>query len=246
MKIRFITCSDPRENTSVESILNFTEKYPIAEIGLQAYPAVMSSNKQFNTWFNQLLENAQNMPTPPNIALHVNRPWSDYISAGFIPSELGWQLSMKNVHTGRPVIQRIQLNIGDYPNKIDIKRLTTLIKQHSCQEFILPWNERMANKIETLKLISANFSLLFDESAETETWRKPIYKDISCGYSGGLGPDNIAKNLDKISTVLPEDSKIWVDAKGKLCDTETTFSFSLESAEKYVKNATAWYNQHTK
>ena len=252
MKLKYITCSDPREDISVESLLNFTKTYPIAEIGIQVYSGVVSSNWAFNAWLNQLLTKAQNMPKAPNIALHVNQPWGDLMGTGVVPQELAYPLRIKNIYTGQPVIKRVQLNIGNYSikPKFDVKRLSALIKQHPDQEFILPWNKFNAEKIEIMKLIGTKFSLISDASHNTgkepDSWPKPLYKDIVNGYTGGLGPDNVAKNLDRINTVLPEDYTTWIDAKGKLCDNDKTFSFSLELAEEYVKNAIAWYNQHTK
>ena len=151
MKLRYITCSDPREDIPVESLLNFTEKYPIAEIGVQAHPGPMSFDRARNKWFGEIIKKAQNMPTPPNIALHINYHWCDHMCEGFIPNELDWWLRVPNAYTGQPVVKRIQLNIGDYTNKFDVKKLNELMNQHKKQEFIFPWNNRVANKIETLK-----------------------------------------------------------------------------------------------
>ena len=250
MKLRYITCSDPREDIPVESMLNFTEKYPIAEIGVQAHPGPMSFNEHRHRWFNQIVNNAQNMPTPPNIALHINYTWCDYMCEGLVPYELDWWLRITNSYTNKPVIKRIQLNIGDYSDKFDIKKLTALMEKHKNQEFIFPWNKGVAKKIEMLKQTGAKFSLLFDGSygagIEPNAWYAPVYKDVPNGYAGGLGPDNVAKNLDKINEILPKNYETWIDAEGKLRDKQTTGSFTLELAEKYLQNALAWHNQHTK
>lgn len=250
MKLRYITCSDPREDIPVESLLNFTAKYPIAEIGVQAHRGPMSFEKGRNKWFGEIMKKAQNMPTPPNIALHINYTWCDYMCEGLVPNELDWWLRVPNTFSGQPVIKRIQLNIGDLTNSFDANKLSVLINRHPKQEFIFPWNERTARKIEKLKETGAKFSLLFDGSygagIEPNTWYAPVYKNIPNGYAGGLGPDNVAKNLDKINAILPQGYETWIDAEGKLRDRHTTGSFTLELAEKYLQNALAWYNQHTK
>ena len=250
MKLRYITCSDPREDIPVESMLNFITKYPISEIGVQAHPGPMSFNQSRNKWFDQIVKAAQNMPSPPNIALHINYHWCDYMCEGIVPNELNWWLRVPNAYTGQPVIKRVQLNIGDYSNKFDVEKLSMLINKHDNQEFIFPWNESKAKKIEALKQTGTKFSLLFDGSygagIEPDSWREPVYKDIPNGYAGGLGPGNVIKNLDKISTIVPKDYTTWIDAEGKLRDPKTTESFTLELAEKYIENAIAWYNQHTK
>ena len=250
MKLRYITCSDPRENISTESLLNFATKYPIAEFGIQAHPGPMSQGYGRNVWFNQIIKQAENISNPPNIALHVNYHWCDYMCSGFVPYELDWWLRVTNSYTNQPVIKRIQLNIGDYTTEFDAKKLADLIKKHPNQEFIFPWNTRVADKIDLLKNTGAKFSLLFDTSygagISPTNWTKPVYKDVPNGYAGGLGPDNVATNLDKISQILPQDYATWIDAEGKLRDPKTTRSFTLEKAEKYLQNALAWYNRHTK
>lgn len=250
MKLRYITCSDPREDISAESLLNFTAKYPISEIGIQAHPGPMSFGRGRNKWFGEIMKKAQNMPTPPNIALHINYLWCDFMCEGLVPHELDWWLRVPNAYTGQPVIKRIQLNIGDLTNSFDANKLSVLINRHPKQEFIFPWNERTAQKIEKIKKTGAKFSLLFDASygagIEPNKWYAPVYKNIPNGYAGGLGPDNVAKNLDKINALLPQNYETWIDAEGKLRDRCTTESFTLELAEKYLQNALAWYNQHTK
>ena len=250
MKLRYITCSDPREDIPVESILNFSEKYPMSEIGVQAHVGPMSEKKPRNIWFSELVKAAKDLRCAPNIALHVNYLWCDYMCLGKIPSELSGWVSARNKNTREPVIKRIQLNIGDWTFSFNARNLAKMIKRHSAQEFILPWNPKTANQIQELKQTGAKFSLLFDGSygagKEPEKWQGPVYKDIPNGYAGGLGPDNVAGNLDKINQILPENYETWIDAEGKLRDYKTTGSFTLELAEKYMQNAIAWYNQHSK
>lgn len=250
MKLRYITCSDPREDIPIESILNFSEKYPISEIGVQAHVGPMSEKESRNVWFNKLIEYAKNLENAPNIALHVNYLWCDYMCLGSVPNELSGWISARNTHTGKPVVKRIQLNIGDRTFSFNSSKLAKLIKQYSDQEFILPWNPNTAQQIQELKKTHTNFSLLFDGSygtgIEPDEWQKPVYKCVPNGYAGGLGPDNVAQHLNKISKILPKNYATWIDAEGKLRDYKTTGAFTLELAEKYMQNAIAWYNQHTK
>ncbi len=250
MNLRYITCSDPREDIPAESLLNFTNQYPIAEIGVQAHLDSMISWRPRNIWFNQIVALSKNMPTPPNIALHINYQWCDCMCEGLVPHEVKRWLSESNVYTKQPVIKRVQLNVGDYTHCFSPKGLAKLIAAYPNQEFIFPWNEKVAPQIGQLKKTGARFSLLFDgsygEGIEPESWRAPVYNDIPHGYAGGLGPNNVAENLDKINAVLPPDYTTWIDAEGKLRDRRTTGSFTLELAEKYMQNAMNWYNQHTK
>ncbi len=245
-----MTVSDPREDISVESLLNIAEKYPLVEFGIQAHPYAMSRGQARNIWFDKIVKTFQNMPKQPNLALHINYDWCNYICTGIIPHELDWWLRVPNAYTDLPVIHRIQLNIGDFAYDFDAKKLAYLIAAHPNQEFILPFNNGTKYKAEKLKQTGAKFSLLFDDSygagITPNKWNAPVYEDIPHGYAGGLGPDNIAQNLDKINSVLPENYETWIDAEEKLRDRKTTRVFTINLAEKYLQNALGWYNQHTK
>ena len=59
------------------------------------------------------------------------------------------------------------------------------------------------------------------------------------GYAGGLGPDNIVDNLDKIN-VVANINTIWVDAEGKL---KTDKKFDVALAKRYVLNVKDWVNK---
>ena len=54
MKLRYITCSDPREHNSIKSVIELA-KLPRAEIAVQCHPSKMSVGMPRNVWFNQLI-----------------------------------------------------------------------------------------------------------------------------------------------------------------------------------------------
>ena len=191
MKLKYITCSDPQENISVPSILNFAERYPMVELGIQAQPGPMSYDGRRNAWFKQIVYVCSQMSIQPNIALHINYEWCDCMCHDVIPLEIAEFIQARNKLTGEPVIKRIQLNIGDRTNIFNPDALAKLIKRQKDQEFILPYNEKVAPLIKQLKPTGAKFLLLFDTSygagIEPESWQPPVYKDIPTGYAGGSG-----------------------------------------------------------
>ena len=88
--------------------------------------------------------------------------------------------------------------------------------------------------------MSVPFSMLFDASGgrgiSPDTWRAPVMPNHKMGYSGGLSPENVADNLDKINMVLPVGYNTWIDAEGKLKDPDTK-QFDTLRAEQYIQNA---------
>lgn len=250
MDLQYITCSDPRSDIPVQSMINFAMKYPLVEFGVQAHPGPMSYGHSRNIWFNKFVELSKNMNVQPNIALHINYQWCDSMCDGVVPEQLSNWLNMVNVHSGKNVVQRIQLNIGDGTRCFDAQKIADLIKKFPNQKFIFPWNNITAKSIDALKQTDAKFLLLFDGSYGAgicpTKWTGPVYNDVPNGYAGGLGPKNVAENLDKINDILPSDYQTWIDAEGKLRDRYTTGAFSLDLAEKYVKNAMCWKNQNVR
>ena len=250
MKLRYITCSDPRENNSVKSILDLAHM-PHAEIGIQCHPSKMSDGMPRNVWFNKLLREA-NMTSGVNLAIHINCEWANDICAnGKIPKIILNWLKIERVHN-KPLIGRIQLNMPkSTADNINAKALAKIIHDFKHQEFILQYNDKTKDAVEKLHKTGAKFSLLFDASGGTgkspTAWQAPIYESHPMGYSGGLSLTNVSKNLDKINSVVPEDTPIWIDAEGKL-KSQTLFEekpvFDTDLAQGYVYRANLWQKQH--
>jgi phosphoribosylanthranilate isomerase len=58
-----------------------------------------------------------------------------------------------------------------------------------------------------------------------------------CGYAGGLTPDNVAAQLDRIAAVAG-DAKVWIDAESGLRDERDRFD--LRKAERFLAAAETW------
>ena len=249
MNLRYITCSDPREDLAIVDVMGLLKMSTLVEIGVQASPGTMSMFKPRKLWFDVLLFHVSTCDRPVNVALHVNYQWCDDMCVGQIPFELKQWLKLRNRTNGRPTIRRWQLNIGDRTEKFDSGALARLIREHPEQEFIFPYNETVRDKIELLRKTGAKFSLLYDSSygygISPEKWESPVYMDTSMGYAGGLSPENITENLDKINAVTPHDYYTWIDAEGRLMKPGTR-EFDLERARNYVKNALAWQEKQNK
>ena len=130
MKLRYVTCSDPRENLHPISLMRLLEISPLAEIGVQAYASTMLRGRERYIWFRQLLDVAKLSKTPVNIALHVNYLWCDEICSGKIPGEIKCFLAQKHSLTHQPLVSRIQLNIGDYTHHTN----------HQTKAKFVPWS----------------------------------------------------------------------------------------------------------
>ena len=248
MKLRYITCSDPREHNSVKSIMELS-RLPRAEIAVQCHPSKMSNGMPRNVWFNELLHESL-QTSHINLAIHINAEWAyDICTKGIIPDVLLNWIKLERSHK-KPLIKRIQLNMPkEAADNIYIDGLRGLLYDLRYQEFIFQYNDKTKDAIEKLNKTHAKFSLLFDASGgnglSPSEWQKPIYENHPMGYSGGLSAANVIQNLNKIKSVVG-DNEIWIDAEGKL-KSQTLFNekplFDTESAKAYVRRANIWQKQ---
>ena len=252
MKLRYITCSDPRENLNPSDVVDLLKKFPMAELGVQThYPQMGKKGDRF-IWFNKILDIAKKSKTPIHLSMHVNFEWCDDICNGKMPDEIAYLLEQKHPLTDNPLVSRIQLNIGDQCGGIDTQRaqkLSKLISDFHNYEFILPFNYFVRDDISRLKSTGAKFNLLFDASygagVSPDHWDKPVFDDRQFGYAGGISPTNVTCVLSQIANILPKDYQTWIDAEGKLRNKQN-YSMDLDLAQKYLTEASKWYNDYQK
>lgn len=243
MQLRYITCSDPRENTPVEDILQLSQIAPNVEIAVQAHPSKMSFDMPRRKWFENLLKESLSMPTAPNLAVHVNLDWCDKFCRGIlVPELLDLFFLLRNDKS--PAIHRWQINIHGSKTKL-FKRdnIASILQNYPDREFIFQYGASEYHRMQRLDKTSANFSVLYDTSGGagklTKNWRAPLFDTHSQGYAGGLSPENISENLNKIAKVAGDRTDIWIDAEGKL-KTPGTKTFDITRAKQYINTALNW------
>ena len=242
MILEKITCSDMREYNEIDDIIDLGKKYPMAEFAIQAHPSKFSAHMPRYVWFDTLAHASR--VNDINLAMHVNAEWRTEICHGNIPYEIKrmWDLKRDN---GKSIIGRVQVNIngGKDSFRFYANKVADIIRAYPDIEFIFQYTTRQRNRLKRLDKMNVPFSMLFDASGgrgiSPDTWRAPVMSNHKMGYSGGLSPENVADNLNKINMVLPLDYKTWIDAEGKLKDAETK-QFDTVRAEQYIQNAIRW------
>ena len=243
MKLQYVTCSDPRENLATDAVLQLAQSAPIVEIAIQAHPSRMSFGMPRNNWFGKLLTESLYMNPFPNLAVHVNMEWCNDLCQGKIAPEIQNWLSLYHTN-GTPVIRRWQINIhGSKTETFNADAIAKLLNNFHDNEFIFQYGASEYHRMQRLDKNAANFSLLYDTSGGagklTKNWRAPLFKEHPQGYAGGLSPENVVQNLDKISKVAGSRTDIWIDAEGKL-KTPGTKTFDINRAKQYINAAACW------
>ena len=244
MKLKYITCSDPRNYNSIYDLFDLWDIDPRVEIAVQMHPGKVSPDTERYKWIKNIFHVLYGFPRQ-NLAIHVNNDWCDDICNGKIPDALKPLFDAYSYRL-QPIVKRIQLNMPQKTaENFNPQKLKNLIKYYNDKEFIIQYKPTTINAVQQLHKTGAKFSLLFDESGGTgrdaNAWRAPVYPYFHPqGYSGGMSPENVADNLTKISRVA-DAHDIWIDAEGKL---KTDDKFDPKRAAAYIRNALRWEQKH--
>lgn len=245
MKIKYVTCSGANENTNIRNLLKLMEDYPVGEIGIQISADKTAKEMPQYDWILKLAENIQNSKSDIRAALHVNNEWAQEFCNGFIAPELDRFMGLKKTD-GKPVFARVQLNILVGREKMpNVDKVIDTLNLFLKQRFIFPYNVPNASFIKGLYDKGVMFDNLYDfsfgEGHKPESRGPVVFPDRLQGYAGGLSPNNIYEELDKIGKVVPKDAEIYIDAQGHLADNQI---FSISKARKFILNALKWQQDH--
>lgn len=202
MKKPFITLTGVDESTDMEAVAHLD-----AEIGF-LYSAFRTdqSDMRYPSW-NFIERYARQVP---RAALHICGR-----------DALG-QLQRQEFDVSS--FGRIQLN--GFVRCLEVEEICAIYPQHV---IITQW--RGHHTAHTLDVKALNHVLLVDRSGgrgiSPDEWEAPP-PPKHAGFAGGLGPDNLAKELARIRQVAREGW--WVDMEGKLRNTVDLFD--VERARK--------------
>lgn len=249
MKLKFITCSGCNETTSISELLSLLNEFPRAEIGVQVSEKKASYGSARYKWICSLWSLLLTRRAIINAALHVNLRWVENLGQGIIAPELEEFLLLSN-YDGSPFFQRVQLNFKIGREKTpDVDKLEKAIRRFPRHRFILSYNQSNKRLIQELYIRNVKFDCLFDESFGAgivpENRDEPAFIDILQGYAGGITPDNVAQELDKIAQTNKKGycmQDIYIDAHKGLEDELT--HFDINKCRAYLTNAENWYQNY--
>lgn len=120
-------------------------------------------------------------------------------------------------------VERIQVN-----GRVSVEELSAICRKYTKWEII---TQHTRENSVLLDERWPNHSVLVDASGgrgiSPREWERPI-TDKRVGYAGGLGPDNIVEEVEKIRSVASEN--FWIDMENKLRDENDLFSVEKANA----------------
>lgn len=233
MQLKYCSITGADDAVDPKDMASFSREFPFVEWAILLLPARAGTARFPST---QWIEKFSKECAGSNNAMHL----CDGAFLGFIDGDPQILKLMQG-------FKRIQLNLkfGDVEGKYDPKKLMERVKASPQWQFILQYGKDKKGLLPLFKDVP-NHAVLFDESAgrgiSPDSWDAPL-SGHSCGYAGGMNPDNVGKNLEIISKVA-KGYTTWIDMETGV-RTNDVFDLAkvrrvLETAAPYVmKNVPA-------
>jgi hypothetical protein len=236
VKINTVTVTgadDTFLHAEMEQISNYFPHVEFAILMSRKYLPEGTSRFPSANWLKKL----QDLSPDVNLAIHICGQW------------------VTEIYEGKWPVEELAAVLGsDFFKRIDRWQLNTHGRKFKCTDAFLdslsngPKSVIFQNDGKNNVTINAaiargckNVGALFDLSHGTgvlpTAWEAPL-EGIYCGYAGGLSPENVAAQCDKLSEFVRVP--IWIDAETHLRSTahESSYDyFDLKRVYKFLAEA---------
>lgn len=209
MNLSHFTLTGVDESTDLWRLADLSARFPFVEWGFLYSPKRQGMPGRYPS-VDTILRAFRELPPHVRVALHVcGQGVPDLLDGEPVVHELVTAVARRQ--------GRIQLNFNQRRNQLDLARMGKWLAKHDGLTVITQHNAANAAVYEAFR-DHGNHAVLFDASGgqglSPEVWPVPLL-GVSCGYAGGLGPENLRQELDLINNVAAGHI-IWVDMEGKL------------------------------
>lgn len=240
MKIKYVTLTGADDKTSIDGLLDLSAEFPFVEWGI-----LFSQNRQGGTrypswhWVDHLC-----IFTHLHLCAHLCGQW--------VTDAMQGRLSILDRQGIDRAFGSIQLNC--YQDRLrqamtsePLWRAISVI--HNGRKPVILGGNYSGVTIDVEKFLNAGVYPLFDTSGGhgklPQVWRSPFTTEygtpLFCGYAGGLGPDNIEKELFRIAEAAGEAS-IWIDMESKLRNSKD--EFDLKKCRQVLLAVQQWRSRN--
>lgn len=236
INLRYVTITGADDKTEIMDLLDLSARYPFVEwgilfsqskAGVPRYPSL--------DWVNELksLAAAFSAKKTINFSSHLCGKWvSDVLEQGEVTF-------FKNDETLSQLFGRVQLNC--YKEKLKEAVASSNFWKAALRlgkPILLGGNYGKSIELDVRKCAQFGVSALFDASGghgkTSSSYREPFtfvkadpekrthsQNTMFCGYAGGLGPENIEEELEKISQAVGSN-QFWIDMESRVRTADKT------------------------
>lgn len=241
-----VTVTGADDSTDFSRLFEIQKKYPYVEFGILLSDKYLAkegvarlngvSRFPSSDWLWRLISCNQVMDTKLRLSGHICGKWvKQALRDGTFP-DLDDRIG--NTEGVTHFFSRWQLNTHAEYHTVNFDKLEQLVKDRNWQSVIFQLDNVNEILPEMLKRKLTNVSGLFDLSHGAgilpSSWPE-ARKDVYLGYAGGLSPDNVVEQCEKIAEVVG-DEKVWIDAETHLRSPDNR-TFDLDKVEEFLEKA---------
>lgn len=252
--LKMVTVTGADDSVKPSDLAAVAAEYPFVEFGIlfrgaenrtKDYP-VISGKSRFPSfdWLMGMLKISESQPHL-DLSCHLcGQAARDFLEGVFLAAP-----QPINLH-----FRRAQINTHGIVHDFDVRRLRETVRRMTLnsQQVIFQYDgvntgamlscvgRHVHDAYEKLDIASL-YDLFHWGRCPAERWSHPLAKTaIPCGFAGGLSPENVASQIEKIQIVMG-GADFWIDAETHLrSDDDSRFDLAkvrrfLEAAKPYVQ-----------
>lgn len=232
-----VTLTGVDKYTNIEKLMDLSQKYPFVEWGILYSEVRQGAEFRYPYWKwiqDTFLEEIINRNIDINLAFHLCGSIVQDFIKGTHRVKFFYDLEEQLLEPNADINLRYQLNFNLKKTPIENQSLIDCIKHQPCN--VVTQHNKSNASVVNLPL-TENHQILFDASGGRGVgpvqWNEP-FPNKFCGYAGGLGPDNVVQELEKILTFFPDIDMplFWIDMETKI---RTDDHFDLDKCEQVLK-----------
>jgi len=207
MKCETVTITGADDSTDIATLVAWSKRFPFVEWGILV-SATQEGSARFpsRAWIKEFSEAAHHNGL--KVSAHLCGRWVRQLLIG----ELDWRAVPMVVLAA----QRIQINTHAVVHAISPALFANLDLLHG-RQVIFQDDGVNANHAPNLIGAGIDAALLFDSSGGAgvlpASWPAQ-HPNVYCGYAGGIGPDNVVEQLEKIEAVTTRP--YWIDMERRV------------------------------
>jgi hypothetical protein len=213
MLLHTVTITGADDATNIRDLVYLSTEFPFVEWGILVSKS-QEGGPRFpsRAWIDELGEAMRRRRL--RIAMHLCGRWMRELLIG----ELQWD----ELPSVANFAQTFQFNThGTTVNPSERGFLVKLAQKRALRTFIFQWNPFSEPLARLAHANGFHVSGLFDNSGGAgvlpDSWPSPHDIPFPMGFAGGLGPDNVLTELDKIeASCSGRPFATWIDMEGRV------------------------------
>lgn len=211
-----VTLTGVDEHTPLDAVVDLSERFPFVEWGVLYSPNRAGKEGRYPAVENALRILQELREHGVSTAVHL--------CGGGVIGALGGRDA--NALALADLAGRVQLNFNQARKALDLGTVDAFANRLG-KPVITQHNK--ANETVHFHLTSPFHQVLFDASGGRGTrpdqW-PAVLPGIRCGFAGGLGPENVANEIDRIADAS-HGYPFWIDMESSLRDREDRFDLGI-------------------